>query len=347
MRKQPIQRWKKITAIMHVVNVHCIISGCFGLSLNNGNGNNYNNNGEVPRQTTRNIATQILQGTGPSAVDLNTYNLPLEVIEEGYCAAYVQKNVDREEGIYLGAKDEQNHYVDVESYSIPRRLNEGMGIELVEVAGGRNDGVGITLVSGLLEDGPAEFSGLMPGDSIVEVSLVRKTQNKSQAFYEQEQIFSVRTECLSYDATVAAILSLPECEDNCTDSFLVKVKRLRRRAKVRVKLQYPPEQKKPDEFIELRAGENLRQGMLVRGVKLNDPLAQRFDTKSGGNCGAGGLCRTCSVCVTKGSDLLNPQRVAEKQMLCDNPRWRLACKAIVGYGMKEGEMTVQVNPNQW
>jgi ferredoxin len=97
----------------------------------------------------------------------------------------------------------------------------------------------------------------------------------------------------------------------------------------------------------MNAGENLRQGMLVRGVKLNDPLAKRFDTKSGGNCGAGGLCRTCSVCVMDGAELLNDQRIAEKQMLADSPRWRLACKAIVGHGMREGEMTVRVNPKQW
>ncbi len=60
-----------------------------------------------------------------------------------------------------------------------------------------------------------------------------------------------------------------------------------------------------------------------------------------------GLCRTCSVVVQSGMDLLNPQRLSEKQMLADAPRWRLACKAIVGYGMKEGEMTIRVNPNQW
>ena len=45
--------------------------------------------------------------------------------------------------------------------------------------------------------------------------------------------------------------------------------------------------------------------------------------------------------------MLNPQRLAEKQMLENNPRWRLACKAIVGYGMKEGEMTIRVNPRQF
>ena len=44
---------------------------------------------------------------------------------------------------------------------------------------------------------------------------------------------------------------------------------------------------------------------------------------------------------------MNAQRPAERQMLQDSPRWRLACKAFVGYGMSEGEITVQVNPRQW
>lgn len=40
------------------------------------------------------------------------------------------------------------------------------------------------------------------------------------------------------------------------------------------------------------------------------------------------------------------ERVVEKQIMQDNPRWRLACKAVVEYGMKEGEMIVRVNPKQ-
>jgi hypothetical protein len=156
------------------------------------------------------------------------------------------------------------------------------------------------------------------------------------------------TECLDWEATVAAIQGLPPLDsENYEEFFALTIKRLRRKPRVKVNLHYPPEQNEPDATIELFAGENLRYGMLVRGVKLNDPLAQRFDAKSGGNCGAGGLCRTCSVSILKGGELLNPQRPAEQQMLADSPRWRLSCKAIVGYGMQEGEMTLRVNPRQW
>ncbi|KAG7367221.1 2Fe-2S iron-sulfur cluster binding domain containing protein [Nitzschia inconspicua] len=300
-------------------------------------------------KTTRNIATQVLQGTGPPTVDLNQYNLPLNVIEKDWTANFVQKSIENEASVQLRAKNFVEHYVDTLIVSFPRKENGGLGIQLVELAGGRDDGIGITTVSGLVEGGSAEESGINPGDCLASVSLVRRKQQKAgdSAISEKEEEYSVTTECLSYDKTVEAVQSLPAPKPGFDDTFVLKVKRLRRRPKVKVNLQYPPEQGEEDTTIEMYAGENLRQGMLVRGVKLNDPLAKRFDTKQGGNCGAGGLCRTCSVAVVTGGDVLNPQRLAEKQMLQDDPRWRLACKAIVGYGMKEGEMTVRVNPRQW
>jgi ferredoxin len=302
-------------------------------------------------KTTRNIATQTLQGAGPASVDMNQYNLPLNKIEEEWTANFVQKTAEKEQGVFLGAKNESENFVDTVMVTFPRSMDTGLGIELTELAGGRDDGLGITVVTGLVPGGSADGAGILPGDSITEVSVVRmKRQTGGDSLLvleEKQQQWNVRTECFSYDATVDAILSLPFFVEGYEDIFTLKMKRLRRKPMVTVKLQYPPEQNEPDTTIEMFAGENLRQGMLVRGVKLNDPLAQRFDTKSEGNCGAGGLCRTCSVSVLNGGELLNPQRVAEEQMLRDNPRWRLACKAIVGFGMKEGEMTVRVNPKQW
>jgi ferredoxin len=114
-----------------------------------------------------------------------------------------------------------------------------------------------------------------------------------------------------------------------------------------VKLQYPPESKEPDVFIELFAGENLRRAMLTRGVKLNDALARRFDSGGTGDCGAEGTCATCVVKVTKGMELLSPAKQQEAQILSQKPKWRLACKAVVGYGMSQGDLTIQVNPRQW
>lgn len=299
-------------------------------------------------KTTKNVATQVLQGAGPAKVDMNQYNLEsLEQIESEWTANLVQKAAEKEVGLFLGAKSATEIFVDKVSVTFPRKLDAGLGIQLVELAGGREDGLGITLVTGLVEGGSAEGVDIRPGDSIARVSIVRRKKTNTGGLSETQEEFTAETECLSYDATVDAILSLPPPNDAYDEKFSLTVKRLRRKPLVTVNLQYPPSQNEPDATIQLFAGENLRQGMLVKGVKLNDPLAKRFDTKNGGNCGAGGLCRTCVVSVSKGGELLNPQRLAEKQMLSDSSRWRLACKAIVGFGMQEGEMTIRVNPNQW
>jgi hypothetical protein len=301
-------------------------------------------------KTTKNVATQILQGAGPPEVDLNQYNLDsLEQIENEWTANLVQRPAEKETRLCLGCKSETQLFVDSVIVTFPRKKDASLGIQLVELAGGRRDELGITVVTGLVQGGSAEGSDIIPGDSISSVSIVRqKRQSDDGSGLAETQVqFIAKTECLSYDATVEAISRLPPASPAHDEFFSLTLKRLRRRPAVTVRLQYPPSQNEPDATMQLFAGENLRQGMLVRGVKLNDPLAKRFDTKNGGNCGAGGLCRTCCVSVLKGGALLNSQRIAEKQMLQDSPRWRLACKAIVGYGMKEGEMIIRVNPQQW
>ena len=87
--------------------------------------------------------------------------------------------------------------------------------------------------------------------------------------------------------------------------------------------------------------------MLTRGVKLNDALSRRFDSGGTGDCGAEGTCATCAVNVIKGMELLNPIKIQEQQIFQNKHQWRMACKAVVGYGMTEGEMTIQVSPKRW
>lgn len=286
--------------------------------------------------------------TGERSVDMNQYNLPINQIVSEWTANLMAKTRDREEGVYLGSKDGREIFVDTLQVSIPRHQNVGLGLELQEIAGGRLDGLGITVVSGVVPGGCADGSIIMIGDSIASISVATRVNQKgsSGGLIEAQVITTIRTECLGYDSTLDAISRLPPVSSR-EESFVLTIKRLRRKPRVNIKLQYPPSQGEPDMTIQLFAGENLRMGMLVRGVKLNDSLAKRFDTKSEGNCGASGLCRTCAVCVVRGVELLNPQKVNEMQMLDDNPRWRLACKAFVGYGMREGEMVIKVNPNQW
>ena len=281
-------------------------------------------------------------------VDRHQYNLPLEQIAQEWTAEVVPESSLREAGVYLNAKSRKEIRADNIKVELKRRLGQGLGLELLEIAGGREDGLGITVIDGIVEGSIAEGSDIMVGDSIVGITVVKTKAGDDNSSSLSEQVVreSVETECLGYDKTVEAILSLPQAESE-EERIILNLKRLRRKPKVTVKLQYPPSQQEPDITLELFSGENLRRAMLTRGVKLNDPLSVRFDSGGQGDCGAEGTCATCVVNVVEGSDLLNLQKTQEAQILVKNPRWRLACKAIVGFGDREGSMTVRVNPRQW
>ena len=283
-----------------------------------------------------------------SVVDMNVYNLPLDQIAQEWTATLVPQSSLREEGIYLGAKSSKEIMTDTVKVNIPRRVGEGMGIELLEIAGGREDGFGITVVDGLVEGGCADGSGVMVGDSIVGVSVkkIRRDSGANGGLSDEEEVDSVDVECFGYDKTVEALGGLPVAESN-DEIITLTLKRLRRKPKVTVTLQYPPHENEPDTTIELFAGENLRRAMLTRGVKLNDALSRRFDSGGTGDCGAEGTCATCVVGVVQGDELLSPKKQQEAQIFQKNPRWRMACKAVVGHGYREGEMTLRVNPRQW
>eukprot|EP00542_Grammatophora_oceanica_P019852 CAMPEP_0194047436 /NCGR_PEP_ID=MMETSP0009_2-20130614/24703_1 /TAXON_ID=210454 /ORGANISM="Grammatophora oceanica, Strain CCMP 410" /LENGTH=331 /DNA_ID=CAMNT_0038693061 /DNA_START=54 /DNA_END=1049 /DNA_ORIENTATION=+ len=281
-------------------------------------------------------------------VDLNKYNLPIDQVAQEWTASVSATTAMREGGVELAAKSSKEIFVDTERFVFPRRPDEGLGIMLLEIAGGREDGLGITVVDGLVEGGVSDGSGIMRGDSISKIAVMKRSDAASAASGVAEKLeeVAVGTECLGYDATVDAILSLPPAESN-EEVFVVTVKRLRRKPKVKMTLMYPPSQGEEDITLELFSGENLRRALLTRGVKLNDPLAKRFDSGGSGTCAGEGTCTTCVVSVTRGADLLNEAKTQEKQMLAKHPRWRLSCKAVVGHAMQEGEMVVKVNPRQW
>ena len=145
----------------------------------------------------------------------------------------------------------------------------GLGLLLTEIAGGRDDGVGITIIEEVLDDGNSAGSGIIAGDSIVALSIT-KTKDDGTMNVIEERV-GVSTECLGYDATIDAITSLPPSTSS-DDEITLTVKRIRKQPKINVKLQYPPYMEEEDVSIELFAGENLRRAMLTRGIKLNDKL---------------------------------------------------------------------------
>jgi len=309
---------------------------------------------EIQKQQERQNSSYYA-GAGAPKVDMSKYDLPsLDDILSEWTAVVRAPSSLREGGIFLTTKTKKELFVDTLSYAIPRSSG-GLGLLLTEIAGGRADGIGITIIERVLADGnAARYSGLLAGDSIVSLSVSQ--QQSTTGKDDVETTTRVSTECLSYDATIDAITSLPTPVSD-TEVVIVTVKRIRRRPRVTVKLQYPPtnndddddeeKQREEDVIVELYAGENLRRALLTRGIKLNDKLAIRFDSGGSGDCGADGTCATCVVGVTKGLELLGPMTQQESQILSAKPRWRMACKAIVGYGMMEGELTLQVNPRQW
>lgn len=293
------------------------------------------NEGEIVK-----LAGTVVVGAGGGivSVDMNQYNLSFEHSIEEWTANLKAANAFEDSGAYLGAKSSKEIFVDSVQVMFPRLLNAGMGILLEEIAGGREDGLGITVVSGLMKGGPSDGSGILAGDCISAIAIQKGSS--------EQTIAAIATECLGYDATVNAILSLPAAESD-DEVFILSMKRLRRKPKVNLTIQYPPYQGERETTIELFSGENLRRAMLTRGVKLNDALSRRFDSGGTGDCGAEGTCATCVVSVLKGAELLNPQSIQEQQMLRDNPRWRLGCRAVVGYGFQEGDITLRINPKQW
>mmetsp|Transcript_4190 Transcript_4190/g.9380 ORF Transcript_4190/g.9380 Transcript_4190/m.9380 type:complete len:366 (+) Transcript_4190:69-1166(+) len=299
-----------------------------------------------------------------SPATLSGYNLPRDVLDTGWTAEVVTKTakgIDEATSVRLAPRNE-THYVDSHRLDVPLTPDSpGLGIELLEVEGGREDGLGIVIVSGLVAGGNAERAsaaaagrgreGVMYGDSIASAAL---TVERSGG---RVDVTTVATECLGYDRTVDALVgmlsALSDADRDGGDvrgaSVRLTLKRMRRRPDVRVELRYPPSQGLEPRVIRLRPGDNLRTAMLQRGVVLNDELALRYDGKgtNSGNCGSGGLCRTCAVSVLRGGELLSEPKMNERRMMQDNPRWRLACKSWVGRGMKEGTVVVQVNPRQW
>ena len=242
---------------------------------------------------------------GPiSPSTLEKYNLPPDVLQNEWSAEVVTRtasklmskssNIGDNEilgkqttDIQLIPKNMNDHYVDTFTVKIPIPLDSpGLGIELLEVEGGREDGLGITIVNGLVAGGNAERAmlriteqgedenNIMYGDSIVNAELILTRRGSLQT-----DINSIRTECLGYDATVDALVGMLSTLNNNQDNsiqealVLLTLKRIRRRPRIQVKVNYPPSDNLPPQTLQLQPGENLPLAMLQRGIKLNDPLA--------------------------------------------------------------------------
>ena len=237
-------------------------------------------------------------------------------------ASFEQQTAMRSGGYRFTSRDADYEVKALEERVVLEREG-GLGLELVEMANNQK-GVGIVVVEALVEGGNAAREGtLRPGDAL--------------AACGPEGGPLKLIEATPWDETVSALGAIEG------DRVEMIVKRLVRIPKVDVTLKMAGAD---DQRFTIFAGENLRQAMLSRGVKLNDPLARRFDSGGTGDCGAEGTCTTCAVAVLEGEELLSRAKTQEKQMLAKKPRWRLACKARVGAGGQEGSLVLRINPRQ-
>jgi ferredoxin len=266
-----------------------------------------------------------------SAVDPNVYNVDVDKAADLWTVSVSADNrMDRKAGVPFLDSKSKNYFVDDLQVVVSR--DGGMGIELLELAGGREDDYGLTIVSGV--SGNAEKAGIIAGDSIagVEVNLNSGSNTKVE---ESLEMFDC--ECKNFDATIGLLGSFPpEIE-----SLTLNIKRIRRWPKVKVTVQYPPIQCADgvdnEETLELFAGENLMRALQTRGIIFEDRDAAKCDF-----CGG-----KCTVSIDMGMQLMNPMGLTEEKIMKRNPKCRLSCKTVVGYNMQEGNARLRVNLNEW
>jgi len=211
-----------------------------------------------------------------------------------------------------------------------------LGLELLELAGGREDGLGVTIVTAVTPGGNAERAGILPGDSISSVTVVSSAVDATSGNIEQIERSAI-CECLDFDRTIGVLSEFP----GDADEVILGLKRIRRWPKVQVRVEYPPVQvaEGADNWVDLTlyAGENLERALLNRGIIMENPGSPKCDY-----CG-----HMCTVSIGRGKGLLNPMSTTEEKIMSKNPDCRLSCKTTVGYNMQEGDLQLRVNVGQW
>lgn len=276
-----------------------------------------------------------------NTVNPNQYNVDLETAADLWTASVQeQRNAEREAGIpYMNSKSKDYFVDDVRQLEVSR--DGGLGLELLELAGGRADGIGITIISVVKEGGNAEKAGILPGDAIASVTVLEEGSSMVSATSMTEETIqrTQNVECRDFDVTIDALANFPG-ED--AKSVILDIKRIRRWPKVKVTVEYPPSQCAAGvdnvKTLELFAGENLKRALQTRGIILDDPGNPKCDF-----CGS----NACTMSVYKGEHLLNQKGMTEEKLMKFNPKCRISCKTVVGYNMQEGELGLRVNLSQW
>ena len=161
------------------------------------------------------------------------YNVDLAKAAELFTVTVsANDSIDRPAGTpFLDSKDKEYFVDDIEV--VVERVG-GLGLELTELAGGRPDGLGITIIENVVEGSNAAAAGIIPGDSLSFISPVIKdkiglTESTS------DQANAKVCECRDFDNTMDVLTSLPPAED--LPKVIVGLKRMRRWPKVKTTVE--------------------------------------------------------------------------------------------------------------
>ena len=188
-------------------------------------------------------AAKAFGSAGPIQVNMNKYHLGLETSAEEWTAHLSAPNAIQEGSTFLDTKNGKTVMVESLKVIVPCEWAMGWFIELLELAGGWEDGLGITIISGLVEAGSADNTGLLPDNSMSKIA-VREADGTETAGRLCEMLW-LRSNCGSHCFVARCRNGIVGCLDN---------QALATQTQSPTRLQYPSHQQEPDLTLELFCG---------------------------------------------------------------------------------------------
>jgi len=238
--------------------------------------------------------------------------------------------LDLEEGVFGFGTNDYKYGLEVVRSEV--NIQPSLGLDLMEMAAGF-DGRGLVLVSGVHGNAAKASIPIHLGDTLTGVTVGHSWKE--------------RTTGLDYDLTVEAIgKAKEEAAKQRTNKISLEFNRLVPRARVQVQV-VSSDENMPEQTIDGLAGENLRELLIRKGVKVYDRKTKRFDTPyATGDCGGEGICGTCLVAVLEDeNNILSPRDNLENLITKKRPlNWRASCRAVVGVHNVGGKLKIQTCP---
>lgn len=216
-----------------------------------------------------------------------------------------------------------------------------LGVELTEMAGAP-DGRGLVLISGVSGAAAATSPTLRVGDVLTGVSVEGTSFRERLTGLNYELTVEAIARAKEAAAELASRTDAPDSAGHAAVSF--EADRLVKRAPVKVEVVESGSSSVLS--IDSLAGENLRQVLQRKQVKIYNPNTKRFDMPfSTGDCAGEGLCGTCLVKVEEGMDLMSPRDSLEELITKGRPSsWRASCRAVIGHENRPGTIRVHTQP---